>query len=174
MLGEKFSGFFNRLDNRLAELFVLKMRAHGIDQPLPELVAAFFVNAAVSDDGELARPRDQENQDAVSFQRLVHANLLKFLLRKREGIAFQLAALKVNADLSRCFRFRFFDRSNDPIVIEMAEKSVCSHFYQLDPAPPPPKLPPPPPKPENPPPDEPEDQPPPPDHPPINGPPNPE
>ena len=67
-------------------------------------------------------------------------------------------------------------RADDAIVIELAKEFPGSHLpYQLDPAPPPPKLPPPPLKPLNPPPEELLDELPPPlDQPPINGPPIPE
>src|SRR6266581_1162030 len=46
VLREEIAGFRNRLDQRVTETFILKLRSHRIDQLLPEYVAAFFVNRA--------------------------------------------------------------------------------------------------------------------------------
>src|SRR6202008_3017873 len=106
-----------------------------------------------------------ENQDGVAFGRLVHPELKKLLLRAGQRVLFEFSPLQKNADLPRRFRFGRLDRFCDPIVLELPEKIVRPHvIYQLDPAPPPPKLPPPPLNPLKPPPPSPplsEDQPPP-------------
>jgi hypothetical protein len=161
MRGECVAGFFNRFDQCAAKFFVLEMRAHGIDKSLPELPAAFFMNGLVAYHGKLMRPGRDENEHGIALARFVHAESMKFFLRCNQWIGTQLAALNINPDLTGGFRFRFPNRPNDSIVFEPTEKFLRSHLgYQLEPAPPPPKLPSPPLNPLDPPP--PDDQPPPP------------
>jgi hypothetical protein len=174
MTREQLAGRFNRLHQRVCEMLILEVHAHSVDQFLQEFVSALLMNAFVADHGELARPGSDENQHRVSFPRLFHAELPEFTLRVIEGIAIQFSPLNVDANLPRGFGFRFLDRPDDPIVIELAKKCLRSHeIYQLPLEPPPPNPPPPPLNPLKPPPDE-EllDQPPPSlDQPPIKGPP---
>ena len=121
------------------------------------------MNAFVADDCELVGARRDENQNGISIGRFMHFKPVKFFLRGNQRIDLQLAALNKNANLARRFRFRIADCGDDPIVLELAQKFFGSHRYQLEPAPPPPKLPPPPLNPLNPPPlPPPDDQPPPP------------
>src|SRR5581483_2283737 len=81
---------------------------------------------------------------------------MKSFHRSRNRIADEFAALKIDADLGRRFCLRIFDRAHDAVVIELAKKFFRPHRdYQLEPAPPPPKLPPPPLNPPPPPPDQP-------------------
>src|ERR1044071_7962210 len=130
------------------------------------------MDAFISEDSELARTREHKNKNAVSFLRRLHAQLTELLLGLGHWIAGQFAPLEINANLSGCLRFGFSNRGDDALVIELAEEFLGSHIpYQLDPAPPPPKLPPPPLKPLNPPPEK--LLPPPLDQPPMNGPPMP-
>jgi hypothetical protein len=161
MSDERPTRFLNRIHDRIRELLVSEMFPHFVNEPLPKVLAAFFVNRFIADDGELVRARCHENEHGIVFWRLVHSEPLKFFLCSDERIDIQLAALNVNANLARRFRFRIADCGDDPIVLELAEKFFCPHRYQLPLEPPPPKLPPPPLNPLNPPPP-PEDHPPPP------------
>jgi hypothetical protein len=99
MFRQRFAGFFDRFDQRVIEFFILKMRAHRIDEVLPELFAALFVNRFVTYDRELARAWRHEDQNGVSFARSMHAELVESLCRGGERIAVQFPAVHVNADL---------------------------------------------------------------------------
>ncbi len=43
---QQFADFVNRFDQRVVEFLVLKMLPHSIDNALPELLAAFFMENA--------------------------------------------------------------------------------------------------------------------------------
>jgi hypothetical protein len=173
--GKRVARFRNRVNNRVTEALISKMRAHAFDKLLPELLATFFMDGFVADNGKLMRARRNENEDGIALWSLVHPKAMKSFLRDHQGIVLQLSALNVNADLTRCFCFCIANRLHDSIMVKLAEKFFRAHRdYQLEPAPPPPLKQPPPLNPLNPPPLE--DQPPPDplDQPPTNGPPNPE
>ena len=70
----------------MAKLFVLKMSPHSTYDVVPELLAAFFVNRFVADNGELVGPRRHENKDGVALAGLVHAQPLEFFLRDDQWI----------------------------------------------------------------------------------------
>ena len=127
MLRQRFAGFLDRFDQRVIELFTLKMRAHRIDQALPELFAALFVNRFVTNDRELVRAWRHEDQNGVSFARSMHAELVESLGRGGERIAVQFPALQIDANLSGRFRFHLLNRMHDPIVLEFAEKFFRAH-----------------------------------------------
>ena len=99
MFRERFAGFLDRFDQRVIEFFILKMRAHRIDDALPELLAALFVNRLVANHGELVRARRHEDKHSVAFLRSVHAELVESLGRGGERIAIQFPALHIHADL---------------------------------------------------------------------------
>jgi len=99
MFRQRFAGFLDRFDQRVIEFFILEMRAHRIDDALPELFAALFVDGLVANDREFVRARRHEDQNGVSFARSVHAELVESLCRGGEHIAFQFPALHINADL---------------------------------------------------------------------------
>ena len=82
------------------------MRTHRLDQSLPELFAAFFVNGLIADHGKLVRARRHENEHGVAFRRLVHSEPMKFFLRGNQWIDIQFAALNKDADLPGRFRLR--------------------------------------------------------------------
>ena len=126
MLREEITGFRNRLDQRVTETFILKLRSHRIDQLLPEYVAAFFVNAAIADHGKFLHPRRDENQDAVVLASIGHAEFVELFLRRGDSIA-DRASLNVNANLPGRFRFRRRDRLHDPVVIEPTQKMFSAH-----------------------------------------------
>ena len=127
MLRQRFAGFLDRFDQRVIEPFTLKMRAHRIDQALPELFAALFVNRFVTNDRELVRAWRHEDQNGVSFARSMHAQLVESPGRGGERIAVQFPALQIDANLSGRFRFHLLNRTHDPIVLEFAEKFFRAH-----------------------------------------------
>ena len=128
MRGECFAGFFNRFDECTAEFFILEMRAHGLDESLPELAAAFLVNGLVAYHGKLVRSGRDENEHSIALARFVHAKSMKFFLRSNQWIGTQLAALNINPDLTGSFRFRFTNCLHDPVVLELAQKFLRSHL----------------------------------------------
>ena|SRR5215510_8820271 len=103
MLGQHLADLAHRFCERLAEFFTLKMNAHSIDNALPELFAALFVDRRVADNGELVCPWRHENKDGVALAGLVHSQTLKFLLRNRHRIGLEFAALNINANLTGGF-----------------------------------------------------------------------
>jgi hypothetical protein len=127
MLRQRFAGFFDRFDQRVIEFFILKMRAHRIDQASPELFAALLVDRRVANHGEFVRSRRHEDKHGVAFLRSVHAELMESFGRGRKRIAIQFPALDINTNLPGCFRFRVLNRTHDPIVLEFAEKFFCAH-----------------------------------------------
>jgi len=101
--GQQFADLLNGFDDSMAKFFVLKMRAHHIDNSLPEFLAAFLVNRFVADHGEFMRAGRDENKHGIALACLVHAEPVKFLLGSSQRIGIQLAALNVNANLAGRF-----------------------------------------------------------------------
>ena len=60
---------------------------------LPELIATFFVNAFVANNGKLMNTWCDKNQHRIALARLVHTEPLKLPLRRNEGFTLQFAAL---------------------------------------------------------------------------------
>ena len=127
MFRQSFAGFLDRFDQRAIEFFIQKMRAHRIDEALPELLAALFVNRLVANHGELVRARRHENKHSVAFLRSVHAELVESLCCGGERVAIQFPTLDINTNLAGCFRFRIPNRIDDSIVLELAEKFFRAH-----------------------------------------------
>jgi hypothetical protein len=127
MLGQRFAGFFTRFDPRVTELFALDMGAHGVDQALPELFTALFVDRFIADDRELVRPRGHEDQNGIVLVGPVHTEFVKSLGRGDQRIGIQLSALNINANLTGRFRFGVPNRCNDTIVLELSEKFLRAH-----------------------------------------------
>ena len=53
---------------------------------LPELIATFFVNGLVANDGELMNTRRDKNEHRITFARLVHTEPMKLPLCRNERI----------------------------------------------------------------------------------------
>ncbi len=128
MLRQARARQFDRLHDGGSEFLAPEVSADRRDKLRPKFVTAALMNPLVTDDGEFLRARRDENQHRVPFPRFVHAESMKFSLPGNQWIDIQLAALNINADLTGSFCFRFTNRSNDPIVLELAEKFLCSHF----------------------------------------------
>ena len=100
MRGQNLADFVNRFCKRLAEVFILKMNAHSIHDVLPEVLATFFVNRFIADNGELVRSRRYENQYGIALTRLVHSESLKLFLRNNQRIGFGFAPLDIDPNLT--------------------------------------------------------------------------
>ena len=103
MRGQQSADLLNGFDNGMAKFLVLKMRAHHVNNSLPELFAAFLVDRFVANYGKLMRAGCNENKHGIALARFVHAESVKFFLRSSQWIGIQLAALNVNADLAGRF-----------------------------------------------------------------------
>ena len=103
MRGQQFADFTDAFDDGAAKLLVLKMCAHSTYNVLPELLAAFFVNRLVANNGELVRARRYENQHGIALAGLGHSEMLKFFLCNDQRIGVQFAALNINANLAGGF-----------------------------------------------------------------------
>src|ERR1700738_4293421 len=128
MGSESFAGFFDGFDKGVAELFVFEMRAHRLDQALPKLLAAFFVNGFVADHSKLVDTGRHENEHCVLFYGLVHSEPMKFLLRRNQRIDGQFAALNKDSDLPGRFRLGIFGGIYNGIVLELAQEFFGSHL----------------------------------------------
>jgi hypothetical protein len=128
MPGQYAPNLLNRFDQRVTELLGLKMRAHSVYNALPELFAAFLMNRLIANNGEFMPTRRQEDQHRIALARLVHTEPMKLLLRRKKGIALQLAALDHNANLTGSFRFRFANRLDDSVVFKLTEEFPRSHL----------------------------------------------
>ena len=127
MLCQRFAGFLDRFDQRVIEFFILKMRAHRVDQASPELFAALFVDRFVAKHGELVRARRHEDKHGVAFLRSVHAELMEPFGRGGKRIAIQFPTLDINTNLAGCFRFRVLNRAHNAVVLEFTEKFLRAH-----------------------------------------------
>ena len=103
------------------------MFAHPGNELLPELLAAFLVDAFVANDRELLGTGRDKNQDGITLGRFLHSKLQEFFLGAFEGAFFEFPSLKKHPDLSGGLRFRRFDRLHDAIVLELANESISSH-----------------------------------------------
>ena len=101
MLREHISNDCDRSADAFREFILAEAMVHCSDNTLPELVAAFFVNRVVADDGEFVRSRRYENQHRIALTGLVHSKPLKLFLRNDQRVGIQLAALNINADFAR-------------------------------------------------------------------------
>ena len=95
---------------------------------LPELIATFFVNGLVANDGKFMNTRRDKNQHRIALARLVHAEPMELPLRGNNGITLQFPALDQNANLTGGFRFGFSNRLNNPVVLEFAKELSRSHL----------------------------------------------
>jgi hypothetical protein len=103
MSAEQFADLLNAFDDGSTEFLILKMPAHSIYNPLPELLAAFLVNPFVADHGEFMRPGRNENEHGVAVACFMHPQSVKFFLCRDQWVCVQLSALDVNANLAGGF-----------------------------------------------------------------------
>ena len=103
MRSERFARFLDRFHQRVTEFFVPEMFAHSVDEPLPKLFTAFFVDRLVADDSKLVRAGRHENEKRIALRCFVHSEPMKFVLRCDQRVDIQLSALNKNADLAGRF-----------------------------------------------------------------------
>ena len=82
MRAEQFADLLNAFDDGVTEFLVLEMRAHCIDNALPEFLAAFLVNRFVAYHGEFMRPGRNENEHGIALPCFMHPQSMKFFLRR--------------------------------------------------------------------------------------------
>jgi len=128
MPGEYAPDFVDRFYQRIAELLPLKMRSHSFNDPLPEFIAAFFMNRVVANNRKFMNTRRDKNEHSIVLARLVHTEPMKPLPRRNQGITPQIPTLDQNANLTGRFRFSFPNNVNDPGVLEFAEEFSRSHL----------------------------------------------
>ena len=120
MGAEQFADCLNAFDDGTTKILLLEMFAHSIDNLLPELLPAFLVNRCIADHGEFMRPGRNENEHGIALACFIHPQSTKFFLRRDQRVCLQLAALDVNANLARSFRFSGTNRGNDLIMLKLA------------------------------------------------------
>jgi hypothetical protein len=103
MRGQHFADFVNRFCERVTEFFILKMEAHPVDNMLPELFAAFFVNRFVANNSEFVGSRRYENQHRIALAGLMHSKAVKLLLCNDQRIGVDFAALDIDANFAGRF-----------------------------------------------------------------------
>ncbi len=86
------------------------------------------MNRLIANNGEFMHTRRDENQHSIALARLMHTEPMKLLLRRKQGITLQLAALDHNANLTGSFRFRFANRFDDLVVLKLTEEFSRSHL----------------------------------------------
>ena len=84
--GQHVANFANGFDQGITKLLVAEMRADSLDNALPELVAAFFVNRRVANDGEFVNTWRDKNEHRIALARLVHTEPMKLFPRRNERI----------------------------------------------------------------------------------------
>ncbi len=100
---QRLARFLDRFDERTAEFFILEMRAHRIDESLPEFAAAFLVDRLVAYHSKLMRAGRDENEYSIAFACFVHSETMKSLLRGNQRIDIQFSTLNIHADLAGGF-----------------------------------------------------------------------
>ena len=106
----------------------MESQPHLIDQPLPELVAAFLVNADVTDDCVLPCAGRDIDQHRVSVPGLMHSKLKEFLLGAWQRIVLEFPALNEHPDLPGGAPLGFLDRLHNAPVIEPSKEVMCAHL----------------------------------------------
>ena len=103
MCRQSFPGFFDRFHQCVTEFLVSKMLSHSVNQSLPELFAAFFMDRVVAQDRKLVGARRHKNEHGIALGRFVHSEPMKFSLRGDKRIDIHLSALNKNANLAGSF-----------------------------------------------------------------------
>src|SRR6266545_3150674 len=144
MPGQGLAHLLNCLDDGFGESALLHQVTHPGADLLPECVAALFVNAQVAHNRELARARDQVDQDRVAMTGFGHAQFEEPLLRKYQRVG-PLAMRNINANFAGGFALSLGDRIDDFGFVQLAGKFFRSHVASPASAraAPPPQLPPP-------------------------------
>src|SRR6266511_1061847 len=126
MPGQGLAHLLNCLDDGFGESALLHQVTHPGADLLPECVAALFVNAQVAHNRELARARDQVDQDRVAMTGFGHAQFEEPLLRKYQRVG-PLAVRNINANFAGAFALSLGDCLDDSGFVQLADKFFRSH-----------------------------------------------
>src|SRR6266545_1200105 len=126
MPGQGLAHLLNCLDDGFGESALLHQVTHPGADLLPECVAALFVNAQVAHNRELARARDQVDQDRVAMTGFGHAQFEEPLLRKYQRVG-PLAVRNINANFAGAFALSLGDCLDDSGFVQSADEIFRSH-----------------------------------------------
>jgi len=126
MFRQQVTGFLNAVDDARSELSFAEMTAHGVRQLPPEFIPALRMNTFIADDGKLVRARGHENQHAVPFRGLVHAQAQEFRLRGGDGIV-NVFVTDEDANLAGGLVFGVTNRRDNVVVVQMFGEDSWVH-----------------------------------------------
>ena len=118
MLRQQVAGLLHAVDDARRKFGFAKVAGHGVRQLPPEFIPALRVNAFIADDGKLVRARGHENQHAVPFGGLVHAQAQEFRLRGGDGVVNVFVA-DADPDLAGGLVFGITNRRDNFVVVQM-------------------------------------------------------
>ena len=121
MLRQQVAGLLHAVDDARREFGFAKVAGHGVRQLPPEFIPALRMNAFIADDGKLVRARRHENQHAVPFRGLVHAQAHEFRLRGGDGVVNVFVA-DADPDLAGGLVFGITNRRDNVVVVQMFGK----------------------------------------------------
>lgn len=126
MLREDFAGRRDAVDDSVGELALFEAAGHLIGDFLPELLAAFGVDAFVAEDGEVARFGGDENQHAVAIFGVGHLHALELELCAGDRIG-RLGIGNEDTNLAGGFCLGGLDGGDNFGVFEGVEKRFWNH-----------------------------------------------
>jgi len=126
MFCQQVAGSFHAMDDARREFRFAKVTAHGIRQFPPEFIPALCMNGFVTNDGKLVRAWSHENQHAIPFGGLVHAQAQEFRLRGGYGVVNMFGA-DADADLAGGLVFGIANRRDNGVVLQMFGKGFWVH-----------------------------------------------
>jgi len=126
MLRQQVARLLHAVDDARREFGFAKVAGHGVRQLPPKFIAALRMNAFIADDGKLVRAGGHENQHAVPFGRLVHAQAQEFRLRGGDGVVNVFVADE-DADLAGGLVLGVTNRRDNVVVLQMLGKGSRVH-----------------------------------------------
>ena len=86
MLREEGAGATDAEDEALGELSAFEVCTHGGGERVPEVLAAFLMDALIADHGESMGTGSDKNEDAVAVGCSHHFETLELLRRRGNGV----------------------------------------------------------------------------------------
>ena len=126
VLGQQSSRTLDALSEALGEFAFAESGAHQGGEFAPECIATLRVNALVSDDGEIARARRDEEEDAVALLGGAHVEQIKLLARSGHGVG-ALAMRDEDPDLTRGALLCCLNGAEDGFVPEFEKEPPVIH-----------------------------------------------
>jgi len=118
MFRQQVAGLLHAVNDARREFGFAEITGHGVRQLPPEFIPAPGMNSFIADDGKLVRARGHENQHAVPFGGLVHAEAQEFRLRGGHRVVNVFGA-DTDPDLAGGLVFSIMNRCDDAIVVQM-------------------------------------------------------